>query len=116
MNHRICWLVALVLALMTCTFSFADDTPTPVGVWRTIDDSDGQAASLIQIEEINGLIEGRIVRLLPRKDHDVNAVCVKCVGEKKDQPIAGMRILWNMKRDGNEYVGGEIFDPNSANT
>ena len=114
MNHRFYWLVALILALMTCTFSFAEDTP--IGVWRTIDDSDGQAASLVQIEEINGLIEGRIVRLLPRKGHDVNAVCGKCVGEKKDQPIAGMKILWNMKHDGNEYVGGEIFDPDSANT
>jgi uncharacterized protein (DUF2147 family) len=99
---------------MTSSLSFAEDSP--IGVWRTYDDSDGQAASLVQIEEKNGLIEGRIVKLLPRKGHDVNAVCDKCEGENKNQPITGMKILWNMKRDGDKYVGGEIFDPNSANT
>ena len=113
--NRIAYVLATVIFTnLICNSSFAEDTP--VGVWRTFDDSDGQAASLVQIEEKNGLIEGHVVKLLPRKGHDVNAVCNKCEGTNKYQPIAGMKILWNMKRDGDKYMGGEIFDPDSANT
>ena len=43
---------------------------TPVGIWRTYDDTDGQVASLVQIEEKNGLLEGRVLKILPRKDVD----------------------------------------------
>ena len=114
MNRIVCILATVIFTILTCSSSFAEDTP--IGIWRTFDDLDGQAASLVQIEENNGLIEGRIVKLLPRKGHEVNAVCNKCEGANKNQPIAGMKILWDMKRDGDKYIGGEIFDPDSANT
>lgn len=89
---------------------------TPAGVWRTYDDGDGLPASLVRIEERNGLFEGRVLKLLPRPGHDVNAKCTACEGDDKDKPIAGMRILWDMQRDGDEFSGGKIFDPDSGNT
>lgn len=87
---------------------------TPVGLWRTYDDGDGLPASLVQIDERNGRLEGRIVRILPRPGHEVDAKCTKCAGENKDQPITGMKILGEMRRNGDEYVGGWIFDPDSG--
>lgn len=89
---------------------------TPVGVWRTYDDKDGQASSLIQIYEIDGSFEGRVIKLLPRPGHDADARCGRCEGADKDKPITGMRILWGMQADGDEYTGGRIFDPESGNT
>lgn len=89
---------------------------TPVGMWRTYDDGDGLPASLVQIEERNGLLEGRVVKLLPRPGHDVDAKCVKCESDRKGLPITGMKIIWDMRPDGNEFTGGKIFDPDSGKT
>ena len=94
-----------------------DPSPdTPVGLWRSFDDSDGQAASLVRIVEMNGRLEDLVIKLLPRKYHEANELCVKCDGEAKNQPITGMKIISNLQRDGNEYTGGQIFDPWSGNT
>ena len=39
-------------------------------------------------------------------------VCEKCTGDKKNQPIEGMTILWDMEKDdSNTWEDGVIFDP-----
>lgn len=106
--------VAGLMALALCYPVWAGETP--VGVWRTYDDGDGLPASLVQIEERNGTLEGRVIKILPRPGHDVDAKCVKCDGDRKDQPITGMKIIWDMRPDGNEFTGGKIFDPDSGKT
>ena len=32
----------------------------------------------------------------------------------KDQPLIGLMILWSLKKNGDEYAGGEILDPASG--
>jgi len=91
------------------------DQPSPIGLWRTFDDRDGQAASLVRIEDKGGILEGRVIKILPRPGHPTDALCEKCDGARKNQPITGMTIMWNMKRDGDEYAGGQIIDPDSGN-
>lgn len=112
MNKTILNLSAALLAATVALPALAEGSP--VGVWRTFDDRDGLPASLVQIDEKNGVLEGRVVKLLPRPGHDVDAKCVKCDGEDKGKPIAGMKILWDMRRDGDGYAGGMIFDPDSG--
>jgi uncharacterized protein (DUF2147 family) len=113
MNSVLGVAVGMTIFLISCS-TFAEDSP--VGLWRTFDDGDGRAASLVQIEEKNGLLEGYVVNLLPRPGQIVDAKCDKCKGENKNKPIAGMKILWDMRRDGDEFSGGKIFDPDSGNT
>jgi uncharacterized protein (DUF2147 family) len=113
MNTALGRAVGMTIFLVSCS-AFAEDSP--VGFWRTYDDGDGRAASLVQIEEKNGQLEGHVIKLLARPGHEVDAKCDKCEGENKNRPIAGMKILWDMRRDGDEFVGGKIFDPDSGNT
>ncbi len=87
---------------------------SPVGLWRTFDDEDGQAASLVRIDTLDGMLEGRVVRILPRPGHPLDARCDECSGARKGQPVTGMVILWGMKRDGDEYSGGQILDPHNG--
>jgi uncharacterized protein (DUF2147 family) len=109
-------LAAAFLAISLVTGNAWAGEPSPVGLWRTYDDKDGQAASLVLIEDKGGMLEGRVIRILPRPGHPVDALCEKCEGARKNQPVTGMTILWGMRRDGDEYDGGEILDPDNGNT
>ena len=95
---------------------------TVVGTWKQIADQGvdkGKAASYIGIFEKNGVYFGKITKLLldpPDK------VCDKCTGDLKNKPLVGMIILKDMKKtgkvdkEGTEYAGGTIFDPDENDT
>lgn len=101
-------------ALLAATAALAD-TSTPAGLWRTIDDKTGKERSLVRITETNGVYEGKVEKLLNRQpDDDPDNLCRKCEGERKDKPVIGMTILWNLEREGDQYTGGEILDPKNG--
>ena len=104
-------LIAAVLALPS---AWAADNTSPVGLWKNIDDETGKPKALIRITETNGVLEGKIEKLFRPADQDQNPKCVKCTDARKDQPIIGMTILSGLKKDGNEYNGGQILDPNNG--
>ncbi|NGY06395.1 DUF2147 domain-containing protein [Solimonas terrae] len=82
---------------------------TPVGTWKTIDDATGKAKSLITITEQDGKLQGTVVKLInPSKP---NPVCEKCEGQRKNQPILGMQVLWDVRKDGDQWDGGQVLDP-----
>ncbi len=114
MTNKILSIATVILGFAVLT-TVAAAEPSPVGLWRTFDDRDGQAASLVRIEEKAGVLEGRVIKILPRPGHHPDAICEKCDGTRKNQPITGMTILWGMRRDGDEYTGGEIIDPDNGN-
>jgi uncharacterized protein (DUF2147 family) len=101
-------------ALLAATAAFAD-TSSPAGLWRTIDDKTGKERSVVRITERNGVYEGKVEKLLNRQpDDDPDNLCRKCEGERKDKPVIGMTILWDLKKDGDQYTGGEILDPKNG--
>jgi uncharacterized protein (DUF2147 family) len=101
-------------ALLAATTAFADSS-SPAGLWRTIDDKTGKERSLVRITEASGVYEGKVEKLLNRQpDDDPDNLCRKCEGARKDQPVIGMTILWNLKKDGDQYAGGEILDPKNG--
>ena len=104
-------LIAAVLALPS---AWAADNTSPVGLWKNIDDETGKPKALIRITETNGVLEGKIEKLFRPADQDQNPMCVKCTDARKDQPIIGMTILSGLKKDGDEYNGGQILDPNNG--
>lgn len=97
-------------------------TPAPasasaVGRWKTIDDETKQAKSIVEIAEADGKLTGKVVQLFRKADEDQNPKCEKCTGDKKDQPILGMQILKDLKKDGDTlWTGGEIMDPQNGKT
>lgn len=89
---------------------------TPVGRWTTVDDDTGKPKSVVRIWEENGKLLGRIESLILAPGEEPNPKCTKCDGERKDQPIVGMVILWDLVREGAEWSGGKILDPDNGST
>lgn len=106
---------AVVAALLLGAGSvFAAET-TPVGTWKTIDDATGKPKSIVEITEQNGELQGKVLKVL-QSDEGPNPICRKCDGERKDQPVEGMVIMWGVSRDGDEWDGGKILDPHNGKT
>ena len=83
-----------------------------VGKWKTIDDETGKPKSIVEIYKQDGKIFGKVVEIIdPAKQ---NATCDKCPGDSKDKPIMNLVILKDLKKDGSEYSGGTIMDPNNG--
>lgn len=84
---------------------------TPVGVWTTIDDKTQQPRTEVHITETQGVLTGKIVRLL-RPEADANAVCDKCTDDRKGARMVGLEIIRHAKpnRDASVWEGGEILD------
>lgn len=101
-------LIAAALAMPAAAWAQA---ASPVGAWKTIDDKSGKPKALIRITEEGGVLTGKIEKLYRAPSEDQNPVCTKCEGARKDQPLIGMTILSGLKKDGDEYTGGEILDP-----
>jgi uncharacterized protein (DUF2147 family) len=93
--------------------AFADDS-SPVGLWKNIDDVSGKPKALIRISESNGVLQGQIEKLFRAADQEQNPKCDKCTDARKDQPIIGMVFMRGLKKDGGEYTGGEILDPDDG--
>ncbi|RFP10918.1 DUF2147 domain-containing protein [Duganella sp. BJB475] len=102
-----------VAALLSIAPAFADDA-SPIGLWKNIDDVSGKPKALIRITESNGALQGKIEQLFRAPNEDQNPKCEKCEGARKDQPVIGLVIMTGLKKDGDEYNGGEILDPDNG--
>jgi uncharacterized protein (DUF2147 family) len=89
----------------------AQSLASPVGLWRNIDDATKQPKALIRITEAAGVLTGRIEKILTDK---TDAVCDLCTDDRKGKPVQGMTILTGLKKEGEEWAGGEILDPNNG--
>ena len=105
--------LSLAASALAAASAMAQDA-TPIGVWKTIDDESGKPKSLVRITESNGELRGKIEKLFREAGEDPNPKCEKCEGNLKDQPVIGMTIITGMKKDGSEYNGGHILDPNNG--
>ncbi|HAD80333.1 DUF2147 domain-containing protein [Empedobacter falsenii] len=85
---------------------------SPIGTWKTIDDETKQAKSYVEIFEKDGKLYGKVTKILTKGKED--AKCTDCSGALKNKPILGMQILSGLKKDGKEWNGGKIIDPNSG--
>ncbi len=100
---------------VTMTFSVAwGQSATPVGLWRSIDDNTGKPTALIRVTEFAGRLQGRIEKIFPEPGESANPLCEECEGNLKNQPVVGMIILKDLGRDGDEYTGGQLLDPDSG--
>jgi len=89
---------------------------TPVGLWKTIDDETKQEKSYVRIAETDGVLSGKIEKLLDPSKQDTK--CDKCTDARKDQPVLGMTIVEGVKKNPDEpyWDGGTILDPNNGKT
>ena len=100
---------SLLTAMLFTSAAWAQNSP--VGLWKTIDDETGKPKALVRVTEENGALQGKIEKLFRGPNEDQNPKCTECTDSRKNQPIIGMTIVSGLKKDGNEYTGGEILDP-----
>ena len=86
-----------------------------VGEWLTIDETTGQATSIVAIEPgDDGRLQGRVVEIL-QSERGPNPLCEKCPDARRNQPIKGMVILWGFEKDKDQrYTGGKILEPKTG--
>ena len=102
---------AMLAGLFAPAAGVAQSLDTPVGLWKSLDDETKKPKALIRIVEQGGQLVGRIEKILTDKP---DAVCEACSDERKGKPVQGMTILTGLKKDGEEWTGGEILDPNNG--
>ncbi|MDR7306012.1 DUF2147 domain-containing protein [Rhodoferax saidenbachensis] len=104
----------LVATLALSAFSVMAQM-TPVGLWRTIDDKDGSAKSEIRIVENNGVVSGRIEKVMDPKAKS-DELCVECKDDRKDQPMLGLELIRGLKKaEGKDvWEGGTIVEPSTG--
>ena len=109
---RIACLGLLCLAGIAVAPAHATESTSPIGIWRTFDDKTGNARAIVRIYEEGGRLFGRIEQTFtPGGEH---RVCVPCTGEHKNRPVLGLLVIRNLERNGDEYTGGDILDPESG--
>ena len=105
----------LIKAGLVATMLFAGaagaQNTSPIGLWKTVDDETGKPKALVRITEENGALQGKIEKLFRGPNEEQNPTCTACTDSRKNQPIVGMTIVSGLKKDGNEFSGGEILDP-----
>ncbi len=108
-------LIALIGVLAT-GMTFAQ--PTPLGLWKVIDDATKKEQTLVRIVESSGVLTGKVEKFL---DPTIlpNATCDECKDERKGRPILGMAILENVHKNTDKaglWDGGQILDPGNGKT
>ena len=101
----------LLGGLALLLFAFPAFAQSPVGVWRTIDDEDGEPKSHVEIYQEDGKLFGRIQTLLPE-----GRLCEECAEEYDGRDLRGVVILRDLEPDGDEWSGGTITDPKTGRT
>src|SRR5256884_8299480 len=106
------WIISAALFWLGLVSTLAGDN-SPVGTWKTVDDETGRPKSVVRITEQDGELSGKVLQVLesPEGPHPL---CRRCEGERKDQPVEGMTILWGAKKDGASWRDGEILDPQNG--
>jgi uncharacterized protein (DUF2147 family) len=116
----LCLILSVLAGSLFAAGARAEDNPraasSPVGRWKTIDDVTGKVKSVVAIWEEKGKLYGRIQKLLNPDPKDPNPTCDDCAGEQKGKPVIGLRILWDLQKNGDGWSGGTILDPANGKT
>ncbi|HEY7219545.1 MAG TPA: DUF2147 domain-containing protein [Candidatus Binatia bacterium] len=115
-NSRVYHWFSAGIVLLFAAVSLGAAEPSPAGLWKTIDDHTGQPKGLVRLREVNGQYEGKIEKIFPKPGDDPAPKCDKCDGARHNQPVLGMTFLWGLTKQGDEYQGGEILDPENGKT
>lgn len=108
-HYRASWQTTIVLTAV-CTLSAAD--PSPIGRWKTVDDKTGQARGIVRIYEEHGTLFGKIEASL--KASESKEHCDLCTDDRKGHPVIGLVVIRGLKKQGDEYSGGDILEPDTG--
>ena len=112
MPTNLCRCAALAAILLTALGGQFAENLSPAGRWKAIDDKTGEARGIVRIYEEHGALFGKIEAAL--KDGEEKEHCDLCRDERKGKPIIGLLVLRGLRKQGDEYGGGDILDPDTG--
>ena len=101
--------VLTMMSAMLAAPAFAQNSA--VGLWKS---TEPNKVTLIRISEDGGKVNGKVEKVLKGDVEDKDAKCGKCKDDNKDKPMAGLRLLWDLQKDGDKWSGGKLLDPESG--
>jgi len=102
----------IFFALLFTTVSLSMSAQTIFGKWENRDEETNKVDSVIEVYKKDGKAYAKIVEITDKNRQE--AVCDKCSGNRKNNPILGMNILTGLSKDGDEWSGGKILDPKNG--
>jgi len=108
-------LVAGIVALNATAHSAPAAEPAVTGLWQKIDPQTGTADGWFLFVEHDGVYEGAIARMFLGPSDVQNPICSNCRDDRKDEPMLGLPLIRDMRRNGLTYEGGNILDPRDGN-
>jgi len=103
--------ISLLFCVAMLSMSVFSQVDKIVGKWKTIDDADGSAKSIVYIfKSTNGKYYGKVEKLFKNPDKK----CTECEGANKNKPVLGMMVVNGMVEKEGSLTGGTILDPNNG--
>ena len=104
----------ITLIIITLFLSLGLYAQDPIeGLWKTVYEENNEPSSFIRLQVKNGELTGTIVKLF---DFDDDFLCARCPGEKKDQPIVGMDLVYGLTQEDDMWTGGLLINPQNGKT
>lgn len=99
------------VVIVSCTAKGALAQNSPVGLWKNAEED---KTTYIRISDVGGKLQGKIEKVMKGSLADSTAKCTKCKDDKKDKPMAGLELIWDVVKNGDKWDGGKLLDPESG--
>lgn len=101
----------LFLIIPICTFC-----QSPEGKWMTYNEATGNPLSIIHIyyNKSTDTWEGKVDSVLLQPYQGTTPICSQCPDSFQNKNVLGLEFMWGFEKSGNEWVHGNILDPETG--